>query len=158
MPWLKIGAGVVLMALGAAICVWTYANPRIDSLEAQIASIRAADAKAANDFLMAATVKQAQIQAQADKAEADYVALQASTAKRIAGVNSDNVRLRNAIASYTSGYYLKLPSAGQTTGQPDGLAVILGQLLGSCLEVAATSAGQAETLADQVRGLQTLVQ
>ena len=158
MPWLKIGAGVVLMALGAAICVWTYANPRIDSLEAQIAQIKAADMKASNDFLMAVQVKQAQIQAKADKAEADYAALQATTNKRIAVISADNVGLRKSIAAYASSSAFKLPATGQAIPGIDGRSETLGLLLSDCLDLSAARAADAEQLANQVRGLQTLVQ
>ena len=144
------------MALGAAISVWGYATPRIAGLQRQMADMKAADAQQTASFMMATAVKQAQLQAQADQAEAKYVALQADTAKRVASVSADNVSLRKSIATYTASVAFKLPTAGQTLPAAADSSKAAWGLLSTCLDVANASATDAERLADQVRALQAL--
>jgi len=154
MPWVKIAAGMVLMALGAAIAIWGYANPRIDGLQAQMAQNEAKNAEATAAFLKDSQARQKELQDAADKAAADYAAQRKSTDALLASMRADNVSLRSNIASYTASVAFKLPAASQTVAGANESATAAWGLLSTCLEVASTSAGQSEQLADQVRALQ----
>lgn len=155
-PYAKIAALVAAMALGAAICVWGYATPRIAGLQKQIADIRAADAIATAQFEADARKVEKERQDERYQAQASFLAAQAEASRRIAGLDANGKRLRDQIAAYASGQALRLPGANQSFPGPDESALAGWGLLGSCLGVAEQSAGQAEQLANQVRGLQAI--
>jgi len=156
MPWLKIASGIVLMALGGAIAIWGYATPRIDGLQRQMADMKAADAQQTASFMMATAVKQAQLQAQADQAEAKYVALQADTAKSNARSNAVADSLRGTISCYASGNCGGLPKEAGNASCTDDKTNVLAGLLAESVGLVAEGKANALTASDQITALQAL--
>ena len=157
-PYFKLALGAALMALGAIFCLWGYATPRIDGLRAQIADIQARDDAARAAFLAAAQQKEREYEQERERATAAFVRQREESDRMAADLRKSNGVLRGQIAAYASGYYLKLPAAPGGAGRADGPALTLGSLLGDCLDLSAARAADSERLADQVRGLQALMQ
>jgi hypothetical protein len=151
---LELASAALLMALGAFLAVWLYANPRIHGLQVQIAQIQAEDAKATASFLAAAQAKEKELQDAKDAAEAQFAAAQAENEKRAAALLARNGSLQRIIASYSANHDGTVPRASDAACPVDDRPAVLGPLLSECLSVASESASGADALADQVRGLQ----
>ena len=151
---LEIVSALCLMAFGAALAVWIYANPRIDGLQATIAKMEAADAKATAKFLADAAIKEKEYQDAKDAAAAQFAAAQAESQKRAAALLARNGSLQRVIADYSANHSSTVPRAPDAACPADDRPATLGGLLSQCLSVASDRANDAETLADQVRGLQ----
>jgi hypothetical protein len=156
MPYAKLAALVLSMALGAGGLYGVYARPAIAHLEATIAEMKAADAKSTADFQSAARQKEQEaLDAQA-KIESKYMAAQKQRDSIIAGLSRTGSSLRDQLAAYAHCDRGGLPEATAAAGQPDDRAAVLGGLLAEGVGLLVEGAGYGSRDADQLRALQSI--
>lgn len=151
---LELASAALLVALGAFLAVWLYANPRIEALHAQIAQIQADDAKATAKFLADAADKEKEYQDAKDAAAAQFAAAQAESQKRAAALSSDGKRLRDTIAAYSAVVNSPMPNNTGQVACADGRTEVLGRLLSESASLLVEGAAIAKSSADQIRALQ----
>ena len=154
---LEIVSALCLMALGAALCFWIYATPRIDNLKTEIAQLKANSETVKAQFEADARAKEKEYQDAKDAAAAQFAASQAESEKRAAALLARNSSLQRVIADYSANHGSTVPRASDAACPADDRPATLGSLLSQCLSVASDRANDAETLADQVRGLQRFI-
>jgi hypothetical protein len=156
-PWLTLAKYGVVAAIGAYLSILVYATPRIDGLKADIAKIEKADAEATTRFLEDRDAKIKESDDARDKVAGEFQSFQADAAKRAASLRATTDGLRATIAAYARGDGQGLPQAGGTASCADGRAAVLGDLLQRADDLATARTEDAESLAGQVRGLQSYV-
>jgi hypothetical protein len=92
-----------------------------------------------------------------DRLAAQIASERMAHARALSAALLDSQRLRKLIDSVTGADRDPKVAAAQPATGPDATAQVLGGLLGSCDAVATQSGGDAEGLADQVRGLQSFI-
>jgi hypothetical protein len=156
-PYLKLAAGAAILALGYALAIWTYATPRIDALQAQMAQQHAEDAEATARFLEDRDAKLKEKEDAKVLVESDLLAAKTAYGRTIDALRTRNAGLQHTIETHSADQPQGLPSTAGVAAGPDGRTATLGKLLEQCLAVATDRAADAESLAAQVTGLQSYV-
>jgi hypothetical protein len=100
MMYLTIAKYGLIAAIGAMLMLFVYATPRIDSLEKQIAQIKADDAQATATLEAAALAKQKEYDNERLEVVAQYMAARQAAEKRAADLAGSVSLLNRAIDAY----------------------------------------------------------
>jgi hypothetical protein len=156
--WFKLATYVAAAAAGAALCVWVYAKPEIASRDVKIANMTVASQKDHDDFVTKAKAKEEERNRNERALEAKNEVAKQRTDALAAQLAADHSVFQRTIAAYVSAAESKrLPGPIPSGSYTDDPAATLGNILGSCDNLASGLATDAERLADQVRALQAIV-
>lgn len=117
---------------------------------AEVAELREKHSKALAKAEETARLQERSYAETQEQVSKKYEAQKQELARAAAGARADSERLRAAIAAYAR-------ATPSPTGQPDDRAAALGELLGEADGLAEENARAADSLAEQVRGLQELI-
>ena len=165
LPWHLIGAVVCLLVFVGAITygVEIYGHSRYEEGKAEVeVEVERLTAQANSDARKSEEAHQEKVNALDVKYQSDIVATRAQLAdvqSQLADAHAVGERLRATVRAITQ---LHATKGSEPAGSADAATQTLGQLLESCSGIAEQNsavavelAGEAERLADELRGLQS---